>query len=179
MREQLEKYVKSELKTLKYKGDSVTLNNVYPSLLETIMGNFTPYELNGYDCDYWANTDTYEISGCMRFGTAEIILKVGKEKPKEDAVDIEKEEPQKPIILRPQDVPVDVLSELKSFYFTFGNGHTNSERYQPIMAKDSSVAHKKMFELYGSAWAFMYNEESWKDSSQYYEGKALAVILAL
>lgn len=178
MREQLEQYIKSELKALKYKGDKIQLKNVYPSLLEDVMGKFIPYELNGYDCDYWTHTDKYEIFGCMRFGTVEITLKIGKDKPQEIIIENKETTLQKPSIKRINDVPSNVLSDLKTFYFTFGNGQINSDRYQPIMAKNSTIAHEKMIEIYGTKWSFMYDETSWNTVGTFYTNKNLETIVA-
>ena len=83
MKKILIKYIKEEINKLKYKGDSINLDNVYPSILEEVLGDFEkPYELNGYDCDYWVETGKYSISGCMRYGTATIELIIDDDKPK-------------------------------------------------------------------------------------------------
>lgn len=181
MKEQIKKHITEELKKLKYKGDMVKLNNVNPSILEDVLGDFIePYDLNGYDCDYWAKTDEYEIFGTMRFATAQITLVVGEEKPKEDKIikDI-KEEKQSPVILRIKDVPSEELENLNTYYFTFGNGQMNEGHYQPIMAKDRSTALKKMNEIYGRKWAFDYDEKTWKSAKKYYVGKGLESIIVL
>lgn len=179
MKKLLEQYVETAVMTLKYKGDKIELENVYPSLLEGVIGNFTLYQVNGADCDYWADTDKYSISGCMKFGLAEITLKIGNERPKEIIETNKEEESQGPLILGIKDVAENILSELKTFYFTFGSGQRHEGYFQPIMAKESSVAHKKMCEIYGAQWAFMYDEEEWKNTSKDYFGKELKTIIAL
>ena len=178
MKEQLKRYIKNEIEKLKFKGDEISLSNVYPSILEEVLGDFNePYDLNGYDCDYWANTSKYSIWGSMRFGTAKITL---REEEKEELVqDIVKEIPQKPLILRIEDVPDFLLEKLKTFYFTFGGGQTHQGHYQPIMAIDSKRARNKMVEIYGREWAFDYNEEQWKSAGKYYIGKGLETIVTL
>lgn len=75
MRNSIIKYIEEEVSKLKNDGDYVYLEGVCPYLLEYVLGDFDdPYELNGYDCDYWVKVGDYNISGSMRYGTAEIIL---------------------------------------------------------------------------------------------------------
>ncbi len=75
MKDLIVKYIKDEVSKLKNYGDYVDLEGVYPYALEYVLGDFDePYELNGYDCDYWARIGNYHICGSMRYGTAEITL---------------------------------------------------------------------------------------------------------
>lgn len=75
MREELVQYIKDSVKKIKKEGDFVFLQNVYPDIVEEALGDFIePYDLNGYDCDYWVRTDKYFIFGTMRDGTAKIQL---------------------------------------------------------------------------------------------------------
>lgn len=55
---------------------------------------------------------------------------------------------------------------MKKFYFTFGLGHENNNRYQVIFAKDEQAACQKMSELYGRQWAFCYTHEQWALTKQ-------------
>ena len=72
MKDLIVKYIKDEVSKLKNYGDYVYLSGVCPYMLGYVLGDFD-YELNGYDCDYWARVGNYFISGSMRFGTAEIM----------------------------------------------------------------------------------------------------------
>ena len=75
MRNSIIKYIEEEVSKLKNNGDCVRLKDVCPYLLEYVLGDFDdPYELNGYDCDYWARVGDYSISGSMRYGTAKITF---------------------------------------------------------------------------------------------------------
>ena len=75
MRNSIIKYIEEEVSKLKNNGDYVRLKDVCPYLLEYVLGDFDdPYELNGYDCDYWARVGDYSISGSMRYGTAKITF---------------------------------------------------------------------------------------------------------
>lgn len=53
---------------------------------------------------------------------------------------------------------------MKKFYFTFGVGHANNDRYQVVFAKSKEEARIKMFELHGRQWAFPYTQEQWEAS---------------
>lgn len=178
MKKLLKEYIRNEVNKLKCKEDKVNLENVYPEIIEEVLGDFDePYELNGYDCDYWAKTSKYSIFGSMRFGTAEITL---REEDEEELVqDIVEEKQQEPLILRVKDVPDFLLENLKTFYFTFGGGQRYQGHYQPIMAIDSKRARAKMVEIYGTEWAFDYDEEQWKSAGEYYIGKGLETIVVL
>ena len=71
------KNLKDKVAELKKPNDSVDVENMYPELLEEVLGEFDePYELNGYDCDYWAASQDgkYSIFGSMRYGKATITL---------------------------------------------------------------------------------------------------------
>lgn len=51
-------------------GESAKLQDVHPSILQEVLGDFNKFETMG--CDYWASTDKYDIEGNMFNGTAEI-----------------------------------------------------------------------------------------------------------
>ena len=73
MKENIKEYISKEINKLKNIGDSVNLNFVYPEILNEILGsNEEPYDLNGYDCDYWMTIGNYDIFGTMRYGTATV-----------------------------------------------------------------------------------------------------------
>lgn len=181
MKEQIKQYIIKEIKKLKNECDIVELVNVYPSILEEVLGDFNePYELNGYDCDYWANTDVYEIFGTMRFATAKITLRKAKTNTEYKKEEIKTSEiKEEPIILRITDVSQDILKNLNTYYFTFGYGQKHEGYYQPIMAKDKAIALKKMVEIYKTKWAFQYDEKEWESCKKYYINKALEIIVAL
>ena len=48
------------------------------------------------------------------------------------------------------------------YYFTFGYGQEHAGQYVKIRGTYGG-ARAKMFEKYGSAWAFQYSEEEWND----------------
>ena len=54
---------------------------------------------------------------------------------------------------------------MNKYYHTFGQGQANDGYYVLINATSPDLARKKMFELYGSVWAFQYTEEAFKDSA--------------
>lgn len=190
MKDLIVKYIKDSVSELKYKGDTVDLEGVYPSILEEVLGNFDkPYSLNGYDCDYGTTIGDYEISGCMRFGTANITLTKGDIKPtlqKENYKDKESSKSVKSPKYRT--VAVECLSEeevkeLNTYYFTFGIGQKYEGMYQSIMAKNISIALDKMLEMYGTKWSSNYNQEEWNEVWEewgvLYEGKSLETIAVL
>lgn len=73
--EQIRRYIYKQVDRLRVKGDSVRLQCVYPDIIEYVLGDSeTPYELNGYDCDYWMTIGDYKIYGSMRYGMATITL---------------------------------------------------------------------------------------------------------
>lgn len=158
MKSLLKKYIKDEVSKLKYKEDTCKLINVYPSILEEVLGEFkNPYSLNGYDCDYWAKTSKYDICGCMRFGTAEVTLINAPSKEKKVDIITDKEE-------KVSEITQVITDEMKSwdmFYFTFGSGQFHEGYYQPIKAKNAICAKNKMFELYGTNWCSIYNQDEW------------------
>ena len=47
---------------------------------------------------------------------------------------------------------------MKKYFATFGVGHVNSNKVQPIIADSVLDAERKMFEVYGKEWAFVYEE---------------------
>ena len=58
---------------------------------------------------------------------------------------------------------------MKTYYFTFMLKQEGLAKHlQPIVAKDESTAREKMFEMYGSNWAFCYDEkpEKYKDAPE-------------
>lgn len=55
---------------------------------------------------------------------------------------------------------------MKKFYFTFGLGHENNNRYQVIFAKNEPEAYERMHKLHGRQWAFCYNQEQWSATRQ-------------
>ena len=178
IKEQVKEYIKEELKKLKYTGDKVKLINVYPEIIEEVIGYFNePYDLNGYDCDYWAKTYKYEIYGSMRFGTAEVELIKGLTAPKitenadNDNVDSE--------IMKEIDYTIPPVPEAESwetFYFTFGYGHKQEGYYQPIKVPNRGLANKRMFLVYGTKWSFDYTENEWLGMEDRYKGKPLELI---
>ena len=75
MKENIKQYIREEINKLKNKDESVELECVYPEILNDVLGdNDEPYDLNGYDCDYWMTIGSYDIFGTMRFGTATVTL---------------------------------------------------------------------------------------------------------
>lgn len=75
MEETIKQYIAEEVGKLKNKNDSVKLKCVYPEILSDVLGdNHKPYDLNGYDCDYWMTIGYYDIFGTMRLGTATVTL---------------------------------------------------------------------------------------------------------
>lgn len=174
IKNEIKNYIKEELSKLHYINDEVSLKNVYPAIIEEVIGDFDkPYELNGYDCDYWAKTDTYSIDGCMRSGTATIILIKGEKGSNADKeVIVPKSEKED------YTIPKEGSENFETFYFTFGSGQKHAEHYQPIKAENSSKAHAKMCEVYGTAWAFDYTQKDWDNISNCFKGIALDLIYA-
>lgn len=178
--------IKEKVGNLKYKGESVKINNVYPDILEAALGDFDDgYELNGYDCDYWANVQDrkYSICGCMRYGYATITLEVGDVKKKDDGEEKEREEDNPytrttfqpdwlnvafdnipPVIPNVSDEKLDELLEdgvLRAFYITFPADFTSKTPYVIIYAKDEMGARKRAFSIWGRRWASIYNVTEW------------------
>lgn len=178
MKELIKNYVKEELKNLRYVGDKVKLQNVNPSLLEEVIGDFEdPYELNGYDCDYWASVGDYSIFGSMRFGTAEITLERGEVRRNcNDSKDVDDDENSE---LKTEQVIPEEAKSWSTFYFTFGYGQFNYGSFQPIKAENQSKAHKKMVEVYGTSWSFVYNETEWQDVIDRNMSKPLEILYAI
>lgn len=189
MKDSIKKYIKEKVSELKYKGDTTSLENIYPSIIEEVLGDFDePYSLNGYDCDYWGTIEDYEISGCMRFGTADITLVKGESKPllsEENKINEIRKRPEIPKYrtVEIEDLSEEELKELNTYYFTFGSRQRYEGMYQPIMAKNISIASHKMLEMYGTKWSDKYNQEEWndvwKDWGVLYEGKNLKTIVVL
>lgn len=172
MKALIKKYIQNELKKLVYIDDEVKLNNVYPDIIEDVLCGFNePYELNGYDCDYWAHTDKYDISGSMRFGTATITLKKGKEKSKNntDVKSVENVD---------YTIAPNGSEDWETFYFTFGYGHIHQGYYQPIKAKNMPNAYNTMNDIYGTDWAFNYTQEDWNTMDDRLKGRRLSLVYA-
>lgn len=53
------------------------------------------------------------------------------------------------------------MNDNEWWYFTFGAGHEHAGTYVRIQGSYNS-ARDKMFEKYGSKWAFQYPESEWK-----------------
>lgn len=53
----------------------------------------------------------------------------------------------------------------KWYYFTFGYGQPYEGYYVKIKG-DYGAARQKMFEKYGTKWAFQYSEEEWREIEQ-------------
>lgn len=54
--------------------------------------------------------------------------------------------------------------KMKKHYFTFGQNSYYHNHVQIIYAESPEQAEDKMFELWGSQWAFQYTEEQWQAS---------------
>lgn len=77
MREIIKEYLKKEEeKLINGEVDSLELEGVCPSSLESVFGDFEePLELNGWQCDYWGKTEYgFYIGGSMYYGTATVTL---------------------------------------------------------------------------------------------------------
>ena len=57
------------------------------------------------------------------------------------------------------------MEEKQWWTFTFGDGQQHEGMYVEIYGTFES-ARRKMFERYGSEWAFQYNEKDWRDISE-------------
>lgn len=71
---------------------------------------------------------------------------------------------------------------MNKYYFTFGLGHDNCDRYQIIIADDAYKACQKMFEMYGNQWGFQYTQAQWekvKADGHFYRLKALEEVAAV
>ena len=71
---------------------------------------------------------------------------------------------------------------METYYATFGSNHKNEGKVQPIVAYDLEHAKRKMFEKYGSEWAFVYEEEVFmedKESGLYKGVEELPLLSAL
>lgn len=51
---------------------------------------------------------------------------------------------------------------MKTYYHTFGIGHPQAGRVQPIVADNATEALRAMFKKYGNRWAFQYTEKQWE-----------------
>lgn len=187
MRKVLVEYIKERLKQLKYKDDNITLDNVYPSLLESVLGGFNDgYEINGYDCDYWAETDEYSISGCMRYGTAEITLKIGEEKTIDENLDEIVENvytrssfsldrlsiTNVPPVIECDEETLEKLKDnetLKPFYIVFVNYSLKCD-YVIIYAKKEHDARLRAFSIWGRKWDDIRDEKKWKETVDFHKG---------
>lgn len=69
-------YIREQVSNLK-EGESVKLECVSPSLIQTALGEFTgEMDTNGWQADYWNKIDNYIISGTMYYGTATVTLEI-------------------------------------------------------------------------------------------------------
>ena len=86
------KEILQKVNGLKYKDDTVKLSYVYPALLESLFDfNGAGISLiGGRDFDYEGETKDYHFSGSAYYGTCTVTKKYGKEKPKEEVVDVYK-----------------------------------------------------------------------------------------
>lgn len=65
------------------------------------------------------------------------------------------------------------MGDMQTWYFTFCSDDPKNGGYcQPIKASSFGAARAKMFEMYGSRWAFQYSEKQWlkmkNDPSRWY-----------
>lgn len=177
MKDKIREYIKEELKKLNYKGDIASLSCVYPTIIEDVIGDFNkPLERNGYDCDYWASTDKYDVFGSMRLGTAEITLKIGEEKPQENIISCEENLDSK--VEEDYTKAPDGSESWDTFYFSFGCGQMHEGYHQPIKAPNMRMACKRMYDKYGTKWAFNYTKEKWDKREDFFKSKPLELIYA-
>ena len=181
--------IKEKMETLHYKGDSVRIYNVCPALLEEVLGDFDDgYELNGYDCDYWASLEgkKYEVFGCMRYGYAEITLAKGDKRPK-NKTRVEENPYTKssfqgswmtepwtdiPPVVKCTKKQLEMLLEkgiLHPYHITFTG--TTGGSYVIIYAKDEMDARKRAFTIWGRNWSDINDEEQWEAKKQWYEAR--------
>lgn len=186
MEKSIRQYIKDEVSKLEYVGDEIKLKYVYPAILEDVLGDFDePYELSGYDCDYWAKTDEYSISGCMSYGHATITLCKGKEKPlndKEESRDSSEQKLKKELTISEKinmyKNPPEGSEKWETFYCTFGGGQWFQGSHQPIKAENRSKAHKRMHSVYGTKWSFIYTQDEWIGIDCRDKGNELELIYA-
>lgn len=50
---------------------------------------------------------------------------------------------------------------MKNWYFTFGAAHKHHNNYVIIESTSRDLARKRMFEIFGTQWAFQYDEQEW------------------
>lgn len=75
MKDQIKAYIKSEINRLLLgEVKSVELEGVSPSILEEVLGKFEDINTNGWQVDYWTQTNEYKVSGSMYYGTATVSL---------------------------------------------------------------------------------------------------------
>ena len=60
------------------------------------------------------------------------------------------------------------MSDLRTFYATFGFNQKLRNCYTKFEAADESAAHSKMFEEYGTIYAFIYPAERFADAIERY-----------
>ena len=53
------------------------------------------------------------------------------------------------------------MSELQTFYFTFGFGQPFENCFVKIEAPDWETARKEMIRRHGLVWAFQYRDDTW------------------
>lgn len=179
------------LQMLKYKDDCVRVNNVYPSLIEDALGNFDDgYELNGYDCDYWASISnvvgigSLDIFGCMRYGYAEFTKTDGEANPNDD-VSSENEDVYTrhtctlkdgtKIIDIPKSQKIDesdvaeILSDgYKPYYILFINNYSGNHQYVIIYATNEMDARKRAFSIWDRNWSDICEQEEWEAKQKFY-----------
>lgn len=51
---------------------------------------------------------------------------------------------------------------MQTYYHTFGLGHPQAGRVQPIVAENATEALRAMFKKYGNRWAFQYTQKEWE-----------------
>lgn len=169
---------------LEYKDDSVEFENVCPRIIEEALGDFDDgYELNGYDCDYWASIGDLDIQGCMRYGNATISKKTGKIRRKRKKDVEENVYTRTKCTLRDgytiKNIPVAekiqhtdhqsmIEDGLEPFYITFiYTGSSN--QYVVIYAMDDNDARKRAFSIWDRRWDCIYNQEAWDRKREYYK----------
>jgi len=78
--------IRNQVTSLKYNGDTVTLVNVYPSMLEELFDfkDGISVEGAGRDLDYGGEAEGYEFSGSAYYGNCHVTKITGPKKPKKE-----------------------------------------------------------------------------------------------
>lgn len=184
MEELIKQYIKDELNKLEYVGDTVKLKNVYPSIIEEIVGSFNkPFDLNGNHCDYWVNIGIYDIYGCMSNGTADITLVEGRNRNYERSdticVQVGHEIKSKLSMIEKINIymsPPEGSKGWKTFYFSFGKGHICGAYVQPIKSENWHKAHQRMRITHGDTWLLSYSQYEWNSNPYRYKCVELELI---